>query len=67
MHEPAFANRPPLVEGLFQGIENEVGFGRTRDLPADDVIEIEELDQFIELANDLAKDAKAQSAPMAAE
>ena len=31
------------------------------------VTEIEELDQFIELANDLAKDAKAQSAPMAAE
>ncbi len=31
------------------------------------VTEVEKLDQFIELANDLARDAEAQSAPIAAE
>jgi hypothetical protein len=38
VNQSPFLNRPPIMQGLLQGIEHKVCLGRPRDPPSDDAI-----------------------------
>jgi len=38
MNQSALLDRPSFMQGLFQGVENKVCFGRQRDPPSDNAV-----------------------------